>query len=122
MNIVSNLLVAMAQEVFFDLQCEDGVEISKVRGDYAHTKTWSGCRISLGTLQIGQLRDIALQVLMEKPEGDSLGRSRRRRTHKSSFMKYRLDPPKLTIPSAGCAGGSCVAVSAALVSMAASND
>ena len=121
-NIVSNLLVAMAQEVFCDLQCEDGVEISKVRGDYAHTKTWSGCRISLGTLQIGQLRDIALQVLVAKPEGDFLGRSRMRHTHKSGLMKYRLDPPKPTIPSAGCAGGYCGAVSAALVSMAAYND
>ncbi len=93
-NIVSNLLVAMAQEVFFDLQCEDGLEISKVRGDYAHTKTWSGFRISLGTLQICQLRDIALQVLVAKPEGNFLGRSKRRHTHTSGLMKYRLDPPK----------------------------
>ena len=59
---------------------------------------------------------------METPEGDLPGRSRRRRTHKSSFMKSRLDPPKLAIPSAGRAGGSRVAVGAALVSMAAYND
>ncbi len=37
-------------------------------------------------------------------------------------MKFRFDLPKLSIPSAGCAGGSRVAVGAALVDMAAYND
>ena len=37
-------------------------------------------------------------------------------------MKFRLDLPKLSIPSAGCAGGSRVAAGAALVGMAAYND
>ena len=59
---------------------------------------------------------------METPEGDLPGRSRRRRTHNSSFMISRLEPPKPAILSAGCAGGSRVAVGAALVSMAAYND
>jgi len=72
-NTVSNLLVTMAQEVFFDLELEDGVEISKVYGDYTHTKSSSGVRIPLGTLQFGQIRDIALKVSVNKSSGEFLG-------------------------------------------------
>jgi len=68
-NTVSNLLVTMAQEVFFDLELEDGVEISKVYGDYEHTKTSSGSRIFLGTLQFGQPRDIALKLSVKQSSG-----------------------------------------------------
>eukprot|EP00930_Biecheleria_cincta_P014402 TRINITY_DN12398_c0_g1_i1.p1 TRINITY_DN12398_c0_g1~~TRINITY_DN12398_c0_g1_i1.p1 ORF type:complete len:244 (-),score=60.34 TRINITY_DN12398_c0_g1_i1:134-865(-) len=63
----------MAQEVFFDLELEDGVTINKVFGDYTCTKTSSGSRIALGTLQIGQPRDIALKLSVARPEGAFLG-------------------------------------------------
>lgn len=72
-NTVSNILVTMAQEVFLALDLEEGVEINKVFGNYTHTKTSSGSRIALGTLQIGQVRDIALKMSVAKPGGDFLG-------------------------------------------------
>eukprot|EP00930_Biecheleria_cincta_P067791 TRINITY_DN5467_c0_g1_i1.p1 TRINITY_DN5467_c0_g1~~TRINITY_DN5467_c0_g1_i1.p1 ORF type:complete len:488 (+),score=101.85 TRINITY_DN5467_c0_g1_i1:81-1544(+) len=72
-NTVSNLLVTMAQEVFFDLELEDGVEISKVYGDFTHTKSSSGSRISLGTLQFGQSREVALKMSVKKTSGEFLG-------------------------------------------------
>eukprot|EP00930_Biecheleria_cincta_P073098 TRINITY_DN6041_c0_g1_i1.p1 TRINITY_DN6041_c0_g1~~TRINITY_DN6041_c0_g1_i1.p1 ORF type:complete len:593 (-),score=108.70 TRINITY_DN6041_c0_g1_i1:521-2299(-) len=70
-NLMSNLLVTMAQQVSLIIAPEEDAVIKHIYGDFKVTQTGCGTQVELGTLQYGQSKDIIVQMCL-KTQGEYL--------------------------------------------------
>jgi len=65
-NLMSNLLVTMAQQVSLVLEPDEDAVIKYIYGDFKVTEVGSGSKqVDLGTLQYGQSKDIIVQMCLK---------------------------------------------------------